>query len=149
MIYEEYHAMSIKYQEAKQKLDEIISEKERLFFMTQPKAVSIKADKVDGGEYVNEFDQYLTALEDQQIDQKIEEAKHILTEREHLLRLVEIDLRRSSQLYDKVYRMHYLDNLNAYIIARKLYYSKSQIYNIIERIKHRLRSGENWINHSI
>ena len=141
MIYEDYHDIRTKFLEAQKQYDEVLCEKEQLFAMTQPKAIDPDQEKVVGSSTVNPFDKYLIDKERKQIDQRITEIQSILDCREHLLKIKEVELRRSAQLYDKVYRMHYLDRMNGYLIAKKLYYSKTQIYKILTIIRHRLKCG--------
>ena len=135
MIYEDYHDIRTKFLEAQKQFDDVVSEKEQLF--------AIDPDQVNviGGSTMNPFDKYLIDKERKQIDQRIAEIQSILDCREHLLKIKEVELRRSAQLYDKVYRMHYLDRMNGYLIAKKLYYSKTQIYKILTIIRHRLKCG--------
>ena len=135
MIYPEYRDLKTKYLEAQRLFGQAVDEKERLFSMTQPKAVITDKINVQGGATPNVFEKYLIEKEEREIDKNIAEAKSILTEREHILRLKEIELRQSNHIYDKVCRMYFLDGLKPFTISRKLHYSKSQIYRIVERFK--------------
>ena len=62
MLYKEYEEYKIKYYEAQNKYDEILSEKETLFIKTQPAAVDTTKDVVSGGGINNSFDTYLIAI---------------------------------------------------------------------------------------
>jgi DNA gyrase/topoisomerase IV subunit A len=146
MIYEQYHDLKTKYLDAQKQFDDVLSEKEQLFAQTQPKAIITDQEKVSGHSISNPFDKYLIEKERKQIDQRIAEIQSILECREQLLRIKEQELRRSAQLYDKVYRMHFIERMNGYQIAKRLYYSKTQIYKILTIITHRLNvdnSGQN------
>lgn len=133
MIWLEYRDLNTKFLEAQRIFGQVVDEKERLFAMTQPKAVITDKVSVVGGATPNVFEKYLIEKEEKEIDQRIAEAKSILAEREHLLRIKEIELRRSGHIYDKVCRMYFLDGIKPYLISRKLHYSKSQIYRIIKK----------------
>ena len=95
MLYEEYEIYKNKYYEVQKKYNDILNEKEELFAKTQPKAMQIKGDKTIGGKHVNTFDNYLIQKERKNIDQRLEEVKSILDDRERLLKLKEVELRAS------------------------------------------------------
>lgn len=95
MLYNEYEQLRIKYYEAQNKCDEILSEKEALFQLTQPKAITLDKEKVSGGGGNNIFDTYLIKKEEKKIDQRLEEANNILKNRKQLLEIKEQELRKS------------------------------------------------------
>lgn len=132
-VFREYRKLKIKYLDSEKRLDEAVSQKEQLFMMTQPNAVSFEGERVDGGEQKNLFDEYLIKKEN--LDKRIDEIKDILEQRRLILEIKEKELRESEDLYDKVYRMHFIDMLSAYRISRKIHYSKAQIYRIIAKMQ--------------
>ena len=135
MLYIEYHEYKIKYYKAQEKYDEVLSEKEHLFAKTQPKATQYDKEVVSGGSPSNSFDEYVIAKEKKQIDERLEEAKSILEDRERLLKLKEEELRQSKDWHDKVYVYKYLDNLSANEIKYKMHYCRSNIYEILKKIR--------------
>lgn len=135
MLYIEYHEYKTKYYKAQEKYDEVLSEKEHLFAKTQPKATQYDKEVVSGGSPSNTFDEYVIAKEKKQIDERLEEAKSILEDRERLLKLKEIELRQSKDWHDKVYVYKYLDNLSANEIKYKMHYCRSNIYEILKKIR--------------
>lgn len=135
MLYEEYQEYKIRYYEVQKKYNEILNEKEKLFARTQPKATKITGDKTAGGKRVNAFDEYLIQKEKKNIDQRLEEVKSILNDRERLLKLKEQELRTSNNPYDKIYRCRYIDRLTIEKTARISNYSRSQVFNILKKIK--------------
>lgn len=135
MLYIEYHEYRNKYYAAQVKYDEVLSEKEHLFAKTQPKATQYDKEVVSGGSPSNSFDEYVIAKEKKQIDERLEEAKSILEDRERLLKLKEIELRQSKDWHDKVYVYKYLDNLSANEIKYKMHYCRSNIYEILKKIR--------------
>lgn len=135
MLYIEYHEYKTKYYKAQEKYDEVLSEKEHLFAKTQPKATQYDKEVVSGGSPSNSFDEYVIAKEKKQIDERLDEAKSILEDRERLLKLKEIELRQSKDWHDKVYVYKYLDNLSANEIKYKMHYCRSNIYEILKKIR--------------
>ena len=135
MLYIEYHEYRNKYYAAQEKYDEVLSEKEHLFAKTQPKATQYDKEVVSGGSPSNSFDEYLIVKEKKQIDERLEEAKSILEDRERLLKLKEEELRQSKDWHDKVYVYKYLDNLSANEIKYKMHYCRSNIYEILKKIR--------------
>lgn len=135
MLYEEYHEYKLRYYEVQKKYNEILNEKEKLFARTQPKATKITGDKTAGGKRVNNFDEYLIQKEKKNIDQRLEEVKSILNDRERLLKLKEQELRASNNPYDKIYRCRYIDRLTIEKTARISNYSRASVFNILKKIK--------------
>lgn len=133
-IYTEYDYLTKKYKEMQERYESILQEKERLFNVTQPKAMRYDSDRVDGGDPQNRFDAYLMAKEEKNIDGRLQEAWIILEDRRNLLKVKEEELKDSKDLYDKIYKLHYLEKQNGYKIARKIHYSVSQVYKIIARM---------------
>ena len=133
-VYIVYEDFKNKYFESQNKYDEILREKEYLFSKTQPKAA--RTDKIIiAGTKSNVFDEYLIVKEKKRIDQRLEEIKAIVEDRAKLLKLKEVELRHSKNIWDRIYTLRYLDNLHVKEIAMVLNYSKIQIYRKISVIK--------------
>jgi len=139
LLYEEYEKYKNKYYEVQQKYNEILNEKEELFARTQPKATQITGDKTTGGKHTNTFDDYLIQKEKKNIDQRLEEVKSILDDRERLLKLKEQELRVSKHSHDKIYRCRYIDRLTIEKTARLSNYSRSQVFNILKEIRKKIK----------
>ena len=139
MLYQEYEEFKYRYYEVQKKYNDILNEKEELFARTQPKATQITAEKTTGGKHVNAFDEYIIQKEKKNIDQRLEEVKSILEDRERLLRLKEQELRVSKDSYDKIYRCRYLDRLTIDKTVRISNYSRAQVFNILNKIKRSIR----------
>lgn len=135
MLYIEYEEYKTRYYEVQKKYNQILNEKEELFARTQPKATQITGEKTTGGKHVNAFDEYLIQKEKKNIDQRLEEVKSILEDRERLVKLKELELRASKDSYDKIYRCRYLDRLTIEKTARISNYSRSQVFNILKKIR--------------
>ena len=135
MVFVDYEIAKLKYLETQGIYDQVITEKEELFSRTQPKGTSFDKELVSSANFGNNFDQYLIEKEKKQIDAKLMEAKELLNERGNLLNVKEKELRASKALYDRIYTMRYIDNVRVMVIARKMSYSESQIYRILDRIE--------------
>lgn len=135
MLYIEYEIYKNKYYEVQRKYNEILNEKEELFARTQPKATKITGEKTTGGKHTNTFDDYLIQKEKKNIDQRLEEVKSILDDRERLVKLKEQEIRASNNSYDKIYRCRYIDRLTIEKTCRISNYSRSQVFNILREIR--------------
>lgn len=136
MIYEEYKN---KYYETQREYDIILTEKEKLFSITQPSAIKFDKEIVSGGVVDNMFERYLILKEEKKIDQRLEEIKSILDDRERLLKLKEQELRASTDVKDKIYKYKYLDKLKVFKIAKLVGYSEPQVYRILKIIRNNLK----------
>ena len=136
MLYIEYHEYRDKYIIAQRKYDEVLSEKEHLFARTQPKATQYDKEVVSGG---SPSDEYLIAKEKKQIDERLEEAKSILDDRERLLKLKEEELRHSKDWIDIIYVYYYIEKLSMRKIAKRIPFSTTEIYRKVEIIRKNIK----------
>ena len=134
MEFPEYEKARKRYNIAVLRYESILREKERLFDRVLPNAVQFDKEKVNSTPTGNKFDDYVIQIEEKQINTRLKEAEQIIGERGKLLKTREQDLRSSRHYLDIIYTLKELDCLNAYQIANKLHYSKSQIYRALERI---------------
>lgn len=139
MIYIEYEEYKNKYYEIQKRFNDVLNEKEVLFNMTQPASMKYDGEPVKGGVHKNVFDEYLMLKEKKNIDQRLEEIKAILEDRENLLKLKEEELKNSTHIHDKIYRYRYLDRMKIYKISRLIGYSEPQIYRILKTIKNNIK----------
>ncbi len=139
MLYIEYHEYRDKYYDAQRKYDEVLSEKEHLFARTQPKATQYDKEVVSGGSPSNSFDEYLIAKEKKQIDERLEEAKSILDDRERLLKLKEEELRHSKDWLDIIYVYYYIEKLSMRKISKRIPFSTTGIYRKVEIIRKNIK----------
>lgn len=135
-VYVDYEKFKRRYHDAQHRFDAILKEKEELFSRTQPK--SAKWDKIGFSlQSYNSFDDYLVSKEKKRIDERLCEIKSILNDREKLLNLKEIELRKSKNNVDVIYRMRYLDHAHITNISLMVHYSESQVYRILQSINGR------------
>lgn len=138
MIYVIYEEYKNKYYETQKEYDIILTEKEKLFSITQPSAIKFDKEVVSGGIVDNTFERYLILKEEKKIDQRLQEIKSLLDDRERLLKLKEQELKASTSVYDKIYRYRYIDRFKVYKIAKMVGYSEPQIYRILKNIKSKI-----------
>lgn len=136
-VYIDYEIYKSRYYETQRALNDILTEKEKIFTRTLPNAIHYDNQVVGGGLPHNNFDEYMAELEENKVNERLAEAKQLLFERQKLLYLKEQELRASKNKVDVVYRMRFLDDIKPSTIATALAYSESQIYRILEQIKKR------------
>lgn len=143
MLYLEYDNLCRRYTDIRLTWDALMEEKETLFSRTLPTAVQLDREKVSGGTPQNAFDEYLIRKEQLHIDEQIKEAESIIESRWEMLKAKEAELRSSKNLHDRIYTMRYIDHSRVVNIARKIGYSESQIYRILEIIDANIKMREN------
>lgn len=142
MIYIQYENCKNKYYAAQKEYERIVDERETLFMKTQPKATDTTKDRVSGGANNNAFDNYLIQKEKKQLDVRLEEARSILNDRKELFRLKEEELRKSTNIHDRIYTHKFLDNMKVYKIARLVGYGEAQIYRILKIIRKNIKGRD-------
>lgn len=135
MIYITHAEYKNKYYAAQKEYDKILSEKEELFVKTQPKATEYDKEKVSGGSPSNSFDNYLIIKEKKQLDERLEEARSILEDREKLFKLKEEELRHSKDWLDIIYTYYFLEKLSIRKIEKKIPFSSTEIFRKIKIIR--------------
>ena len=143
MLYLEYEDYKRRCKVTQDKLVEILNEKEALFAMTQIKAVDYGKDRVSGGNGANVFETYMIEKERARIDERLHEARSLLEDRQTLLAAKERELRESTHVEDKIYLYRKVERRRVYWIAKRLNYSQSQVYRILQRIDENLKMREN------
>lgn len=142
MIYPEYEFFRMHWSETNRRYMELLSEKAELFSLTQPRGVDTEKEAVSGGKQGNVFESYMIALESSKIDERLQAVKEVLDTQRAMLKEKESELRKSLYLDDKVYRMHYIDKMNVYKIARALNYAESHIYRSLRQIEKTLKDDK-------
>lgn len=139
MIYPEYERCKFKYYAAQERFDAILTEQERLFTKTLPKAITYDRDRVQTSPSDTVLINYVIAKDDKGIDTQLKKVKRIMLDRKKLLEVKEEELRKSADITDRVYVMRYLEGYGVNKIVRILNYSKSHVYRIIEAIEKKSR----------
>lgn len=139
MLYQEYEVLKAKCMESCKMWEEVMEQKEELFAMTLPSAVRTDKEKISGGMRQSTFDVYLIKKEQLHIEEKIMEIESIIECRKKMLKQKEGELRVSRNLHDRIYTMRYIDHSRVKFIAKKIGYSESQIYRILEIIEEKTK----------
>jgi DNA-directed RNA polymerase specialized sigma subunit len=138
MVYLEYEKLKAKYRRIQEQYDNVLTEHERLFTKTLPKAITYDRDTVQSSPNADILANYVITEEEKGIDEQLKNLKRLLKERRRLLMAKEEELRMSKNKNDRIYTLKYLDGMGVHKIANTLNYSVSQVYRIIERIEKRI-----------
>lgn len=135
MVYLEYEKIKRKYHKAQERFDAILTEQERLFVRTLPKAITYDKDHVQCSPYGDVLDDYVIAKEDKKIDDRLRKVRAIMIDRQRLLDDKERELRRSKERMDIIYTCCYLDGMGVNKISRIVNLSRPQVYRALQEIK--------------
>ena len=135
MVYVQYERIKIKYLIAQNNYEELIKEKEDLFAQTQPSSQALDKERVSGGKSENAFDTYLVRKEQTRIEERLVEARTIVTDRKILLDLKRTELEDSNDIYDKVYYFKFIRRNKVKDISAKIGYSPAQTNRILKQIR--------------
>lgn len=143
MNYLRHRKMYLDYLQAQSMVQQILDEDTMLFQLTQPKSSISDSERVSGGSVIPKTELYIIRKEEAHINERLAEAHMILHERYDLMHLEETDLRKSKDVYDQVYVAKWIDGYKAdrmikALRTRGVYYSRSQIYNIMARIRQQI-----------
>ena len=141
MLYEEYEELRTQYKTAQENYAELLEEKESLFLRTQPSAVAYDKDSVSIGSPKDVFADYVGQIEC--VDARLKIAEGILNNRHTLLKHKEEELRKSKDIYNVIYVYRYIDGVKAKHIVKRVPYSRSQVYNILNKIKMDIERARN------
>lgn len=148
MVYLEYERYLRKYKESQRAVDAILTEKEKLFQLTQPKSIMGEYEREfdkrisvggSGGAKVNQIEEYVIKVDELGLNEKLREAKGILSDRLLLLRQKEKELRESKNIDDELYVMRYIEQKRVRYIAKHLSYSEPQIYRRLRHIRDKIK----------
>lgn len=134
MIYLEYEAYKQRFRESQRIFNDLLLEKERLFTQALPGAIRYDKDKVQTSIESTALETYVIALDEKEIDTKIAELRTMLSDQEYLLRIKEIELRRSNDIHDKFYVSKFLDGYSVNYTAKRINYSRRQSYRLYNDI---------------
>lgn len=135
MLYPDYKRYALKYLESQKAVDAILDEKALIFQKTQPKSSISENERVDGGTRVNKAEEYVIAMEQRHINERLAEAKAIMLDRLDMLRQKESELRVSRDIHDVVYVCKHLDHMKIRQICKITHYSEAQVYRTLKEIR--------------
>lgn len=137
MLYLEYESFRVKYLDLCEKFNEVLSEKERLLTKALPSATRYDKEPVKVSVDGSPLEDYAITVEEKKIDKNLCRIRKMMDDRKKLLDIKENELRKSQDIYDKIYLMRYIDGYGISAIANALNYSKSQVYRKVEQVKKR------------
>lgn len=143
MHYLDYIRYKLKYSESQEAVNDILDEKTLIFQRTQPQSSISDGERVDGGTRINKTEEYVIALEQRHINERLAEAKALMMDRLDMLRQKETELRASTRKEDVIYVLKYLDGLNIKDITHQVSYSEAQVYRVLKIIRRNINMIEN------
>lgn len=141
-LYLEHRGYYLSYLEAQKKLEDIINEYEAILAKVQPKSSLAEHEREfsketilpPSGKKINKAEEYAIAMEQRKIKERLSDAKLILQERFNLLDLKEQEIRKSRDIYNRIYTLKWIDGMKADAIIEETSYSRSQVYNILKHL---------------
>lgn len=134
MLYLEYEKAKASFTRAQMMFEDALLEKERLFTMTQPRAITYDKDTVQTSPCGDVLDKYVIALEDEKIEEKLRPFRELMLNSESLLEIKERELRRSPDRFDRIYTCRFLDGMSLRAIAKDLNFSKTEVHRNLQSI---------------
>lgn len=141
MLYLEYEKAKASFKVAQMMFEDALLEKERLFTLTQPKAITYDKDTVQTSPCGDVLDRYVIALEEERIDEKLKPFRELLLNREKFLDIKERELRKSPDRFDRIYTYRFLDGMSIRGIAKALSFSKSEVHRSVQSILKNIRKN--------
>lgn len=136
-LYEEHYEILKKYKEANKNYNKVLEKKVLLVLKTQPAAVDTTKENVNGGTFVNKFEEFVKQLE--KLDPELQKARNERDLQEYFLKKKELELKNSDNVLDKVYYYKYVAGIKkTWQIAIKINYGKSRTYDFVQEIKNKL-----------
>ena len=132
--YIEYERIKIKYTALQEQFAHILLEKERLYTKTLPSAIRYDKEKVLSTIDGNPLEEFVINVEDKALDEKINRFRQLLQDWAVLLEIKEGELRKSKDIYNRIYVLKYLDNYSVSRIAKVLHYERTQIYRKLKQM---------------
>ena len=139
MLYLEYERAKANFRSAQVMFEEALLEKERLFTITQPKAITYDKDVIQTSPCGDVLDRYVIALEDEHIEEKLRPFRELMMNRESLLDVKERELRKSADVFDKMYVYRFLEGMSIRGISKIMNYSRAQTYKKLQSIHKKIK----------
>jgi hypothetical protein len=137
-VYPLFVQASYRYEISVMHYETLLREREDLFERTQPQGIRYDKDKVMTSPESDPFALYMAEMERTGLQKRLETARDIMNDYKTIRDEREASLRRSKDIMDKIYRMRYLDHLRPLYIAKRIGYSKSEIYRKLDTIEKKM-----------
>lgn len=139
LIHRKYY---LSFLQAQNNLEEILNEQEMLIQRVEPKSSLAEHERefmasnpTTGGRILTrKAEEYAIEVERRKIKERLAEAREILSDRKLLLEIKEEELRKSKDIYNRIYTCKWVDGMKAQAIIDETGYSRSQVYNIIDHL---------------
>lgn len=148
-LYLEHRKLYIEYREAVKRVEDVLNEYEIISAKVQPKSSLAEHEREFSpvvvaafGQSINKSEEYVIAMEQHKIEERLYSAKLILQERTELLKLKEEEIRKSKDIYNMIYVAKWIDGLKNDAIVKQTGYSRSQVYNIVGHLTKQLERSE-------
>lgn len=135
-LFLQHYETKQEYLKGKYKYDKLIEKKAMLVISTQPKATSYDKELVKGGIPTNKFENVVEKLE--QLDPEIIDTRNKRDKNEYYLKKIEIELKDSDYILDRIYYLKYIKRYRVRQIAININYSTRRTYQMLQEIKERL-----------
>ena len=132
-VWNEYQLAKRLFDQANERLADLLNYRDRLFDRTQPGAIDYGAEKVKSSGSSDLFTRYLEEKEKLNIDDRIKTARVILDDRAAVLTETIERLSKSSEPEDRVFYLRVIKNEPVPKIAHDVGYSRSQVYRILSK----------------
>lgn len=139
MLYLEYEKAKVNFKKAQEMFEDALLEKERLFTITQPKAITYDKDTVQTSPCGDVLDKYVIALEDERIEEKLRPFRELVLNRESMLDVKERELRKSVDVFDRIYTYRFLEGMSIKGISKIMSYSRAQTYKKLQSIQRHIK----------
>lgn len=147
LIHRKYYLAFLK---AQRNLESILDEQEVLIQRVLPKSSLAEHEReflpnsptTGGKALTRKAEEYAIEVERRKIKERLAEAREILSDRKLLLQIKEEELRKSRDIYNMIYTCKWVDGMKAEAIIDTTGYSRSQVYNIINRLEKQLERSE-------
>lgn len=147
-LYLDHRKYFLAYLSAQRKVERIVDEWAQIAEKANPRCTLAEHEREfipitvpGGGDKIPKAEQYVLEMERRKIRERLAEAKEIRAERFDLLEQKEDEIRRSADLYDRIYVLKWIEHERPEDIADEVHYSRSQVYKIIGHISAQIERG--------
>lgn len=133
MIYIEYEKMWTIIKKHEKELFDLINKRDELFIKTQPKATTLDKEKVDSTVNNNMIENYV--IQQETYTNRINQLQLSLDDRYMSLNRKREELRRSKNLYDRIYYLKYIERLSTFKIANIINYDRTSVWRHLKKIE--------------
>lgn len=136
-LFIEYHELKKRFQNAENTYYEALTKRSDLLYLVTPHSTMIKENISRTASSPDEkLINYVSQIDE--IDSLINSARNDKDMLNYELKKKEIELRKSTNVYDRIYVYKWIERKSVYKFYRNIGYSIRQVYNYINEIKEKL-----------